>query len=1291
MIYNRILSLFISFIMLFNLTADIFAAPALLNKKEQQNITNVLQESYQNSVQEKDSDKIQNTDICKNLTQDLKYYKTIYENSLNNLTKIAQEYDKLDKLVPEVVKAIDHENVLTEQYNLGITHNQEKIEEYEQNLTLHKNKLEELGGEEAFEEEYNLYQTWLALKPQIEEDQKLQEEIIKENTKILEQLPKHPRKKIKENTKILEQLPKHPRKEIKEQINQTKDTIAQAQQKLQDYQENYFSYQDKFSTFEKQLNYLQNLENKIMITNEEVIYPLESISAEIDRNKIEKNFFLEEFSLQENLNENSDWADILKSIETIVNNKEADLKNAKSTFRTAEKNLANKESCIFQEKMNAELPKAIDEFCVAALAQKSQKNLDPKTEWARTQTEYQVCINPVWEQKTLNKYAQNITMEDIADYKYIEYLGKYSLQEGQDLSINKQIEIGQKMAQIVKDLVLLNIDAALTLHYNIMGDREQAKILAKEVEEEWLALGGTIEQQSMHGVNWIGLKTNGKKDLIAKQKYYSYRHKVFLQVPVISTGYINQIHEYISALMLQVAQDKSTKNLTISSSVQELNNILNSNTLNEDTINAKFAELNHNWTENEKEDYANSIKKRPFDPIMFAFGFSHVIDRNRTLSREQRNAKTGIELNKSESLRNIINFNTHLQSIPQKDQLNISAWNELAEAAYKKRASVLLGNMVNESSVMRAEYADRPSYYSNKIEASLHEEAKDLGVDFLTSLLFTGFNAGLSATGRAMIKSVIKASANSVKKGLKMFVKREALLANKNLTTKALNNVTKKDLTLINKLQFETPIKHTRHTLGRELGAKNAIFSRIKNSATSRGSRIFNTQFSDAEYKSLSSKLKGFYNKKQETKIPHLNNYEGEWTYTPTKRPVKRTSIPAPTPKRPKARPEFADNIQRFIAWGKSIFKSENKKVTENAVEQATKQDLRGTTTKVAEEKTAQDLTKIESSAADTWITDTQEKRIKIETKEELTKKAANSKKKENIFSRFNKEFLDYHHTTKGDTSFVNKVKSREVNAFGKINKKEIDINAQEIQSQIDEVTSPYREKGSIITGEEMQKIVDNHKNDLLKHVSIPKKLNTNTWGTFYQDLKYAMNMGDKGAKEFYDRYLSNMLEPDSMIVFDHPINIPGMNPEYKIAISIEKAFAVQSDKTIMTMTEDGLKVVNAHQQDLGENIYKLLTGDVKAVFERYDGGKTRYFVITDWVKNSKGEIVPTACILETDEKKGVSVLVSNYSPRNQNTFINELLKTDKETGKNIYRQALYIDSESADIINKLPVSNAKK
>ena len=303
---------------------------------------------------------------------------------------------------------------------------------------------------------------------------------------------------------------------------------------------------------------------------------------------------------------------------------------------------------------------------------------------------------------------------------------------------------------------------------------------------------------------------------------------------------------------------------------------------------------------------------------------------------------------------------------------------------------------------------------------------------------------------------------------------------------------------------------------------------------------------------------------------------------------------------------------------------------------------------------------------------------IEVKTKDQLVQEAKNMPKTEIT-------------SPEGNESFLQELQQRKLKEVGEVNKKEIDINAQEIQSQIDEVTSPYREKGSIITGEEMQEIVDNHKNDLLKHVSIPKKLNTNTWNTFYQDLKYAINKGDIGAKEFYDRYLSNMLKPDSMIVFDHPISIPGMNPEYKTAISIEKAFAVQSDKTIMTMTEDGLKVVNAHQQDLGENIYKLLTGDVKAVFERYDGGKTRYFVITDWVKNSKGEIVPTACILETDEKKGVSVLVSNYSSRNQNTFVNELLKTNKETGENLYRKALYIDEESADIINKLPVSNANK
>ena len=273
----------------------------------------------------------------------------------------------------------------------------------------------------------------------------------------------------------------------------------------------------------------------------------------------------------------------------------------------------------------------------------------------------------------------------------------------------------------------------------------------------------------------------------------------------------------------------------------------------------------------------------------------------------------------------------------------------------------------------------------------------------------------------------------------------------------------------------------------------------------------------------------------------------------------------------------------------------------------------------------------------------------------------------------------------KGNESFVQEMKQGQLEKVGEINKKDIGITAEELQEQVDGIVRTYQEKGAIVYEEDLRNIITSEKGPggLLENVIVPEKLNTNTWGTFYQDLKYAINKGDIGAKEFHDRYLSNMLEPDSMIVFDHHMNIPGMNPEYKTAMSIEKIIGAQSNKPILVLTNDGLKVVNAHTEPVARNIHKILTGDVKCVFERQEAGKqVRNFVVLDWNERN----VPNAIILETDHAKGVNVIVTNYHPKNSNGFIKELNKVVETDGtsRNLYRKALYIDEESARILNNL-------
>lgn len=65
-------------------------------------------------------------------------------------------------------------------------------------------------------------------------------------------------------------------------------------------------------------------------TEDVVIDPLNNLINDIENGKGEKQHYLEEFSLDQDFNKDSDWNDIFNSIQTIVDKKERELKQAKA-------------------------------------------------------------------------------------------------------------------------------------------------------------------------------------------------------------------------------------------------------------------------------------------------------------------------------------------------------------------------------------------------------------------------------------------------------------------------------------------------------------------------------------------------------------------------------------------------------------------------------------------------------------------------------------------------------------------------------------------------------------------------------------------------------------------------------------------------------------------------------------------------------------------------------------------------------------------------------------------------
>lgn len=244
MIYKKLLSIFISFIMLLNLTADIFAAPQLASKEQRNQISNTLNDAYLESLE--NNPQTQNKNICESFTKSKEEYQKTYEKTLKTFTEIAKEYNDLGELFKGALKSKETEESLIDQVNKGLKHYQKSIDEYNALNSLYWQKIEELGGTDTIEQEYNLYQNWLALKDEMTENKKQQEEILSTSQAALEKLPKHSVKKA-----------------VKEEKNTLTANINEAKQKLQDYQKNYFNYQERFDTFAAEFNSLGNWENEL--------------------------------------------------------------------------------------------------------------------------------------------------------------------------------------------------------------------------------------------------------------------------------------------------------------------------------------------------------------------------------------------------------------------------------------------------------------------------------------------------------------------------------------------------------------------------------------------------------------------------------------------------------------------------------------------------------------------------------------------------------------------------------------------------------------------------------------------------------------------------------------------------------------------------------------------------------------------------------------------------------------------------------------------------------------------
>ena len=895
--------------MLFNLTAPVFAAPRLVSKEQAHEINSTLTNAYNNN--------------STTSNYNAAYYEKNYQNSLKELASVSDKYQDIVDVINKASQIEMLEASDLEILNDELLKAEKDIIKYNNTLETQEKRIEKLGGMDKIEQRYVLYQNWLALKPDMEKLRAEQENIVRENKEKLNQ--KDISRKEKE---------------------QAKKEIASAQEKIREYNKNYFSQEKGFETFNKVFNEMLKSEEYLSKEAEKFQKLFEKDDRIENYVRQAKEEMLAQLSDTKDLTADSDWDKIFAAADKELDKLTPELEAAKEKFERAESAQDNAYQKYLEDKFEKEFSPILVNYCdyVSKKAAEYTKpaingkvnghnvaieqgsvmmrldgslvaDVQSNLIWEKQKDAYLACINPSWDEEKLKSWKATITMKEMADVKYGEYLLKYGFEEGKNLSSGEENKMGQTLALKNIGMFIIDPQRGLDYFYTLLGDYNQSKKLIDYLKHDWGKYGTTQtnwvqnEYGDMDNTDTYTLSSSSEEGDALKQTY-TYRLMLYENTRNVLRAYFNELNELLIDIMYHLAQNpKAANNFTgylNSIGISLTKDFLN---IDDSLINQKLEEINQNLSREEKESVVEAkIQKRPFDPLMFALGPSHIVDRNRTLVRERRNAVQGFDLDNSQPIRDILFFNTLLQTNHRVYKANLEAWNELAYTAYEQKAMQLLASMASLGKTLNKNYEKEPQRYYNELEENLHEYGRDMVLDIGLGVLLGGITSivnsirsFVTSTAKVLIKNSIKvAFKSSFKHGIKAVSKRSLTLAklgakksiksmrqvlngnfksfNANALRKPVEMTTRGNINTFRTIKFKSPIRGT----GRTLTSDNTVFKNtFRNIQSKHGirpsaaktSKMFNPELTKKQYQQLAQELNAY--EKAAARAPEVKSIVG--------------------------------------------------------------------------------------------------------------------------------------------------------------------------------------------------------------------------------------------------------------------------------------------------------------------------------------------------------------------------------------------------------------------------------
>ena len=697
--------------MLFNLTANIFAAgPNLANNEQKRNIITALNDAYENSTQDPPK-------------KSLQWYQDQYEKTFDNYANALEQKETFGSIVEATKAAIQGQNhafTISAGEKPSPRNNCDNLDSYIEKfyiaLDAYNKKIEKLGGVDKIQEQINVYIKDLDdVEKAIEDQQK----IIEINNKKLEEA------KQGQNANL-----------TRDEIATANKAIKTAESKIEKYKKLYSSKYKVYDKFRNQIQEIQNTE--INLENESIrLNGLESLCDQVSTEALLQaiqNFpdYKKLLGTDEELSQETSMEDLLKIADKLLEKLQKKSLTAEEKYYQAESD--------FNDAYNEDLNKRIDQYLTPANAkicnekiaevkkyadwavlgridgnnvsiepgsvtggawgQVIKGKVHPAVSFALQKDANLACINNPWTESTLEEYNAGITMEELSYIKYGEYTTRFGLTDGVKITDEEAKEKAKKLAKITIFLALgdpltpeqkqdgqeYSIDRATVAFYSLKGDKRQSLYLKKFLKQDWENKGyGTYEiyEEIEHiwdeeegelgsEVHKIGrFEVNeANKDLANTDLHISYSSRAiaFYNTYRILQEYSLELNNLLINIMNYLAKAEKPSDLYnyltqigIPEDIDTCQDLFKKEDFEKYKDNT-FEDLNKKYSQEYKENAVKQeIQKEPYNPIAALLApVTYHADRRTSCARARRDLIKAFEWEKSQPIKNALGFNAQM-------------------------------------------------------------------------------------------------------------------------------------------------------------------------------------------------------------------------------------------------------------------------------------------------------------------------------------------------------------------------------------------------------------------------------------------------------------------------------------------------------------------------------------------------------------------------------------------------------------------------------------------------------